>query len=167
MSFFSSFVLSFGAMLVLTAVTAAWLFRTSGAPFPLKIVIPTLLVALACYTPLRVNAIMGFPVTVSFDQLPAQAELVAFVAHDHENQVDLWLRTGDAPRAYETALNAELKRTLRQAREEIAHGRKAMLIKSQALNGDGRSIGSDTLGIGDDRKGYVLELSADELPSKE
>src|SRR5260370_7249238 len=70
MTFFSAFALSFGLMLALMATIAAWLFRTSGAPLIAKLAIPTLLVALACYAPGAVNAMLGLPMTPSFAPLP-------------------------------------------------------------------------------------------------
>lgn len=102
MNFFSAFVVSFGAFLVLAAVLASWLFRTSGAPLVARIALPAILVALACYAPVAVNSMLGLPVTASIAALPDHAELVAFVPHDKEHMVDLWLRSAassvDAPR---------------------------------------------------------------------
>jgi len=178
MTFFSAFALSFGLMLALMATIAAWLFRTSGAPLIAKLAIPTLLVALACYAPGAVNAMLGLPMTASFAALPDRAELVAFVAHDEEGIVDLWLRpstgSGQAiPRAYETPLDDRLKKTLREAQEQMAHGRPAMLVKRPSTgSGQARHAGdapgfNPGVGIGDDQSGYELDESAlSRLPAK-
>ena len=132
MTFFDSFAVSFGTLLVLMAVIAAWLFRTTPAPLWLKIVAPSIMTAVACHAPFAVNTMMGFPTSVRLDELPEKAELIAFVAHDEVARVDLWLRATDVPRAYETQLDDNLKKTLRDASEEIAHGRPAVLRKRAA-----------------------------------
>lgn len=176
MSHFAAFALSFGGFLALTALVAAWLFRTATSSLWLKIVLPTVMTALACYAPYSVANMMGYPVSVSMASLPDHAELVAFVAHDDDGRVDLWLRTDDAPRAYDTALTAEMKRTLREAEQEMAHGRRAVLAKkadgkNAGKNGDGKDgVGraGDSLGLGQDDSSYVLDESAlPELPKKE
>ena len=174
MSPFSSFAFSFGSLLALMALIAAWLFRTAAAPFWAKVAIPSLAVALGCHAPFAVSNMMGFPVPVGFDGLPDRAELVAFVPFDEEKRVDLWLRPrsstgsdgGDEPRAYETAMTAPLKKTLRQAQEEIGHGRLAMLMK-RGTDGKGKPGGQDALGLGDDQQMYVLDPSAMGPPPKE
>ena len=80
MRFLNAFIVSFGGMLAASAIVVAWLFRTSSAPLVAKIAIPTILVALACWSPTTVNSLLGLPLTASFDELPERAELVAFVA---------------------------------------------------------------------------------------
>ncbi len=166
MSLYLHFVLSFGALLALICVIAAWLFRTAAAPLWAKIVVPSAAVALGCYAPFAVGGIMGFPVSADVSALPDHAELVAFVAHDDDAQVDLWLRTDDVPRAYETRLTKEMKKTLRQAQEAMAHGQRAMLAKRGTGRPDG--LGGDQLGIGDDQRIYELDPRAmNVLPPKE
>jgi hypothetical protein len=168
MTFFSAFTLSFGLMLALMATIAAWLFRTSGAPLSLKLALPAALTILACATPFAVNSMMGFPVTVPFAALPDHAELIAFVPHDDAGAVDLWLRDGDVPRVYETALDEALKKTLREARDRMAHGKPAMLAKRGKLKGgDPGSHPSGLGGVGDDQRAYMLDDSAFNLPSKD
>jgi hypothetical protein len=173
MSPFSSFALSFGSLLALMALIAAWLFRTASAPLWAKVAIPSVAVALSCYAPFAISRMMGFPVPVGFDGLPDRAELVAFVPHDEEKRVDLWLRpstgSGDeAPRAYETVLDAKLKETLREAERAMGHDGRAVLTKRGAKDGKGGLGAQDRLGIGDDEQMYVLDPSAvSALPSKE
>ncbi len=91
MNFFDAFAASFGSMLLITALIGAWLFR-STAPLIAKIAVPAVIVALACTTPYEVNTILGFPVLAPPATLPGHAELIAFVAHDDNSRVDLWLR---------------------------------------------------------------------------
>jgi hypothetical protein len=105
-NFFSAFAISFGSMLLVAALIASWLFRSSAAPLIAKLTVPALIVALACAAPYQVNAMLGFPTTAPPATLPAQAELLAFVSHDDDERVDLWLRESNAPpRAYEITLN--------------------------------------------------------------
>jgi hypothetical protein len=163
MTLVSSFVLSFGAWLALIAAVAAWLFRTAAAPFALKLVLPVAIVFLACVTPYEVDALLGFPMAVSLADLPARAELVAFVPHDTTKTVDLWLRQGDgAPRAYELTLDDRLKETLRQARQRMGQGARVMLAKRGQA--DRRRPGlTDQLS----RDGaYAIDDSAFALPNK-
>ena len=167
MSLFSSFALSFGALLALQTLIAAWLFRTAAAPFWAKTAIPSLIVALGCYAPFAVASMMGYPVPASMAELPDHAELVAFVPHDNSKLVDLWLKTSDVPRAYETQLDPSMKKALEQAREAKERGQIAMLAKR--ARGDIRKAGAgDPLGLGDNQTIYVLDQSSlSQLPSKE
>jgi hypothetical protein len=163
MNFFSAFAASFGSMLLMAALMASWLFRSSAAPVTAKIAVPTLIVALACATPYQVNAMLGFPVSAPPATLPAHAELIAFVAHDDDTRVDLWLRQSNAPpRAYETALNDRLKRTLRDAQSRLSHGGRVMLVKAR--------LGTKRTGVTQQRAaddpGYELDGSVFSLPPK-
>ena len=167
MSHFASFALSFGGLLAVMALVAAWLFRTTESPLGLKIILPSLMTGLACYAPYSVAYMLGYPVPVSASGLPDQAELVAFVAHDDDGRVDLWLRTSDVPRAYDTALTPQMKKTLREAERQMAHGRRAVLAK-KVEGKEGGNRGGDPLGIGHDDASYVLDPEAlTALPQKE
>lgn len=175
MTHFAAFALSFGGFLALGALIAAWLFRTTAAPLWLKIATPTTMMALACCAPYSVASMMGFPVSASLESLPDQAELIAFVPHDDDGRVDLWLRVSDVPRAYDAALTAQMKQTLRDAARELELGRRPFLAKrAEGRSGgemgaaDGRTGGGDRLGIGRDDASYVLEQSAlFQLPKKD
>lgn len=163
MSFFTAFATSFGSMLLMLALIASWLFRSSGAPVVVKIVVPGVIVALACATPYQVNAMLGFPFSAPLTALPARAELVAFVAVDNDARVDLWLRQGGAPpRAYETMMNDKLKQILRHAQSKLGHGGRVMLVKTQP--------GTKRTGVTEQRAsgepGYQLDDSAFSLPQK-
>jgi hypothetical protein len=162
-SFFSAFTASFGSMLLIAALIASWLFRSSDAPLVAKIVVPALIVALACATPYQVNAMLGFPISAPPAMLPAHAELVAFVAQDDDARVDLWLRQANAPpRAYETTLDDQLKQTLREAQSRLGHGGRVMLVKARR--------GTKRSGVIEQRApddpGYELDDSAFSLPPK-
>ena len=162
MTFFSTFVLTYGLMLASMSVMAAWLFRSSSAPLWAKVGLPILVVALACVTPLEVNPMMGLPVTASMKSLPDRAQLVAFLPHDEAKVVDLWLRCDDGPpRSYETTLDEPMKKTLRDARQEMDNGRPAMLAKR-------KSAAPSTNALPDDQTQYVLDDSVrSALPPKE
>ena len=131
MNFFSVFAASFGSMLLMTTIIGSWLFRSSTAPLIAKIAVPALIVALACVTPYQVNAMLGLPISAPPASLPAYAELIAFVAHDDDLLVDLWLRQRNTPpRAYETTLNNNLKRILHDAQSRLSRGERVMLVKT-------------------------------------
>jgi hypothetical protein len=163
-TFFSAFSVSFGLLLVLMAAMASWTFRTANAPLIAKLVIPASIFTLACATPNAMNSLLGFPVTVTFAALPDRAALVAFVAHDRERVVDLWLRQGDAaPRAYETPLDENMKKTLHDAELHLARGERVMLAKGSGETGRAsRNRQSNA-----DDGSYELDISAFNLPSKD
>lgn len=180
MSQFVAFACAFGIFLAANVTIAAWLFRSSSAPFAAKIMLPTLVVVLACYTPWTINSMLGYPTETAEASLPDNAQLIAFVPHDAEKRVTLWLRTGDDPRAYDTVLSGGLKRELRKAKDAMAQGRPAMLRRrggepgqgkghSGQGEGNGHQQVGDPLGIGDDGEGpYILDQSAmTALPPKE
>ena len=128
MNFFSAFAASFGSTLLMTALIGAWLFLSSTAPLIAKIAVPALIVALACATPYQVNAMLGLPIWRRPQRCQPMLN-IAFVAHDDDPLVDLWLRQRNAPpRAYETTLNDELKRILREAQSRLSHGERVMLV---------------------------------------
>ena len=170
MSFFSQFALTFGSMLMLAAVMAGWLFRSSSAPLLYKLVMPTLFVGLACAAPLEVNSMMGLPVSTSVNALPDKAELLAFLRHDEKHLVDLWLLAGvGPPRSYETRLDDKMKKTLREAQDEMAQGRPAMLKKRESkAGGREESRSADRSDLEENQTEYVLDDSArSSLPPKE
>lgn len=165
MSLFSSFALEFGALLALMALISAWLFRTASASLWMRIAIPAVMVALACYSPWRISALLGYPADFTFSALPETAELVAFVPHDEAHTVDLWLRVGETPRAYEVPLTANLKKTLGEANQAQARGQLPMLRKGRGRR-QSRQGYSDY--IDRDPEEYMLDLSVrSTLPPKE
>lgn len=133
---FATFAIYGGLFLALMVVVASWLFRTSSASLAIKLTIPALIMVLACVTPEKVAALLGYPVSVPFSALPRQAELVAFVPNDSAHTADLWLRVGsDAPRAYEITLTDDMKKTLRDAGKKLAHGERVGVRKGKPHTG--------------------------------
>jgi len=129
---FPAFALTLGLFLALMASMAAWLFRVSSAPLAVRLIVPALVIASACVIPYEAAAIMGWPVSASLSDLPQRAELLAFVSHDRDMKVDLWLRDGDGqPRAYEVAMDENMKRTLRAAGEKLGRGGRVGLVKGK------------------------------------
>ena len=126
------FSLALGAFMLLNLVVGAYLFRTTAAPLWMKVTVPTLALLISWWTPTQVAALMGFPLDTTFSTLPTQAELIAFVPHDDEKKVDLWLRENNkGPRAYTVPLTDELKGTLKQAKQALADGPAMIGKRSQ------------------------------------
>lgn len=104
-------------------VIASAVFITSSAHTAVKMIVPSLIVAIACVTLIYFPEALGYPVETDFASLPQQAELVAFIPHDEEKTVDLWLReTDNRPRAYSIPLTDGLKATLQKAKQALASG---------------------------------------------
>ena len=137
MSAWLPFVLELGGVLAAVAWISAWLFRSTSAPLALKLALPAAAVSLACWAPLQVGAMMGLPVVASLAALPDKVQLIAFLPHDEDKLVDLWLMTEAVPRAYEVPLTKGLKQTLQQAREQLAEGRPVYLRKGKPKDGMG------------------------------
>jgi hypothetical protein len=166
MTFLSAFALSFGLLLAGLSLIAAWMFRTAGAPLAVKLALPALLLALACLSPYEVNSMLGLPRIAELAALPERAELIAFVAHDADKRADLWLRVEDAPpRAYEIAIDKEMKKLLQDARDRKEHGERVMLVMRAAATGKetGRQ-GAIRLRSAD--PAYAIDESAFALPNK-
>ncbi len=159
-AFDATFIIPAGIFLALMGLVAAWLFRTASAPIIVKLSVPTLIVIIACVTPRTVAALMGYPVWSEFSALPQKAELVAFVPNDTAHTAALWLRVGsDAPRAYEITLTDEMKKTLREAGERIAHGERVGVKK-------GGHIHPGVTDIETPEAPYVLSDDVFSLPKK-
>ena len=175
------FVLALGGVLAAVAWISAWLFRSTSAPFALKLALPAAAVSLACWAPLQVGAMMGLPVVTSLAALPDKVQLVAFLPHDEAKTVVLWLLADVEPRAYEVPLTKGLKQTLAQAREQLAGGRPVYLRKGKpgdGKGGEGEAKGKDgqsrtgspsVTDLSDDfDPGYAIDDSAlSQLPKKE
>jgi len=160
----SSLTISIGLFYLLAAVAASALLRTSSARFAVKIAVPTLLVALACVTYRTLPDAFGYPVETAFASLPHDAELIAFVPHDEDKKVDLWLKAdASEPRVYSVELTDSLKRTLREAQEAQAQGRRTMLAKGGKPRGGRPSL----MNIDGGDAPYELLPNAFQLPSKE
>ena len=158
---FLPFALALGGFLACGAVSAAWLFRLSGAPLALKVILPAAMLALALYAPFAAQSMFGRPIAAAFADLPDRADLIAFYPHDEAHSVDLWLVVGGETRAYQVPLTKTTKKTLADAREALGKGRLVRLKK--ATKGDAK-----TTIIGDDDPGYILDDAAiSRLPPKD
>jgi hypothetical protein len=168
LNWFGVFALELGALLALMALISAWLFRTTGAPLWLKVIVPTLCVLLAISAPWQVNRMLGLPVSANIRDLPDNAELVAFVPHDEAKRVDIWLieKSGGIPRAFEVELTAQMKKSLREAQSVMGQGGIAMMRREASAETQAKTAG-DMLGIGNDDMAYVLSQDAiTQLPPK-
>jgi len=120
---FATFAAAAGGLLLGAVVILGWLFRSTGAPFGLKLALPTALAALALATPFAIKSMMGYPVETTLAALPKSAKLIAFIEHDRSNDVDLWLQEpGKPPRAWRVDETLRTKRTLSDAKDEIENG---------------------------------------------
>jgi hypothetical protein len=151
---------------LLAAVILTAFVRSSSAPVVIKVVAMSLIVALACITYETLPGLFGYPVETAFASLPEKAELIAFVPHDEDKKVSLWLmRDGAAePRAYSVELTDDLKDTLRKAQKAKADGGRAMLAKGQP--GPKRPHQQYSNVDGGDSP-YILLPAAFQLPAKE
>ena len=170
MSYLTAFIVSFGSFLALLAVISGWLFRTSSAPFAMKLIIPALLVGVACGAPFSILEMLGFPVPSTMAALPDHVKLIAFVTQDDERTVDLWLSRDGRPRAYEVTLDSELKKTLREAAREMGQGKPVFLHKQPKKGpaGDAKMSGSKN-GVTEIHDDYVSGYTLDDtsgLPPK-
>jgi hypothetical protein len=121
-----------------------------------------LAVVAACVAPYQVAAMMGYPTWTPFSSLPKQAELLAFIPHDDDKRVDLLLREGgNTPRLYETALDENMKKLLREADERLKLGERVGVVKRK---GPKRAGVTD---IDTPEAPYVLSSDAFALPAKD
>lgn len=148
-------------------VIASAVLITSSAHFAVKIIVPSLIVVLACVTYKKLPDILGFPVETTFAYLPQQAELISFVPSEDEKKVSLWLMPEGAPqpRAYSVELTEDLKSTLRQAKKQKADGARTMLAKKAKPSGNKRPPGY--MDIDGGNAPYVLLPNAFNLPKKD
>jgi hypothetical protein len=98
--------------------------------------------------------------------MPEEVQLLAFVPHDKEKLVDIWIMTGAGePRAYKVPLTEGLKKTLNQSREQLEQGGKVRLKKEGGVK-DGK--GGQDYGHGNqqDQPTYILK-DVGSLPAKD
>lgn len=171
--YFAQFALTLGAALALVAIIAGWLFRAADVWIVWRMALPAALVALACYVPWTVKAMMGLPVDATMAALPEEAQLIAFFPHDTEQRVDLWLTTGAVPRAYEIPLDKETKKLLQGASDDLAQGKPVFVKKKRKHpSGDGHPGGAGGAPITDLQDDYdphyeLDQSAASTLPPKE
>lgn len=161
----SSLTISLGLYHLLMAAIAWWVLRTAAIHLAVKIIVPVLLLILACSTWYTLPSAFGYPVETVFSALPRQAELLAFHPYDDEKMVDLWLMPEGAPqpRAYSIEMTDDLKDTLRKAQKAKAEGGRAMLAKVEKQGGKKRPGYMD---IDGGEASYVLLPDAFHLPKK-
>lgn len=158
----SAFSLSLGLFMLLVGTVAAWIFKTTNAPFPTKLIVPLGFAMMAIIAPPMAIDLMGHPFYVPFASLPKQAELIAFVPHDEDKSVDLLLRQGSkTPRLYEVTLDDAMKKTLREAGKKLALGERVGLTKRK---GPKRPPG--VADIETPEAPYQLDSDVFSLPSK-
>lgn len=170
-SYFAQFALTLGAALVLVAIVAGWLFRSADVWLGWRLALPTALVALACYIPWTVKSMMGLPVESTMAALPEEAQLIAFLPHDAEARVDLWLIAGPVIRAYEIPLDKQTKKLLQEASNDLAQGKPVFVKKKRQQPSGGRpgGAGGSVTDLHDDYDPpYEIDRSAaSTLPPKE
>ena len=164
MSDIAVFALQLGALLSLLTIVAAWLFRASSAPLSLRLALPSLMLVSAMFASYQFKTLLGRPVVTTLAQMPDRIHLIAFRPVDNETAVDLWIAEGDATRAYETPLDGEMARTLRQARGGLAAGRPVFLVKQRADAAHSAPGLTDLFSA--DRTGFRLEPFSSPLPPK-
>lgn len=127
----TALLLFFGLFYLFGGLVASYVLRTANAPLFVKVAVPAALVALACVTWKTLPQLFGYPVETAFAALPQQAELIAFVPHEEEKTVDVWLIADGLrqPRAYSVPLTDDLKDTLKKAQKQAADGGRAVLRK--------------------------------------
>lgn len=158
-------IITIGLFVLLMGVVGANLFKTSSASLASKLVVPSLLTALACFLWYTIPNIFGYPIETTMAALPEKAELVAFVPYENEKSVDLWLRQGKSdPRAYRVPLDEELKSTLRKARQQLAQGMPTEVGKKRQ---NGRKRPHEYGGMDGGQAPYELLPNAFNLPQKE
>lgn len=160
----AQFILALGAFMVVAALIAAVTIKDSGVRFGWKLAIPAALVALGCWTPFTVNQMMGLPIDAAMRDLPQTAELISFIPHDKEKRVDLWLLSGDVPRAYSAPLDEPMKKALQEAGKRSAAHQRVYLKK----DGGKPDKGGGDQHLNFDAPHYVIDESAvSHLPPKD
>lgn len=161
----SSFTIYLGLFLIIAAAATGFVFRLTTLPLAIRLTVPAVLIALACWTPAQVYSLLGYPVVADYASLPQKAELLAFVPHENDEPktVDLLLaETGSKPRLYETALTEGMKKLLKSAAEQQEKGNRTEVVKKKTKK---KPIGYvDTDG---GEAPYELSDSAFHLPRKD
>ena len=165
MSDIAIFALQLGALLSLLTIVAAWVFRASSAPLGLKLALPSLMLVSAMSASYQFKTLLGRPVVTTLAAMPDRVRLLAFQPVDNERDVDLWIAEGDVTRAYETPLDSQTKRALREARGALAAGRPVFLVKQRHI-GAARATPALSELFSADRTGFQLEPLPSPLPPK-
>ena len=143
---FSSFAIIAGGFGLSAAVMLGWVFRTTSAPFALKLLLPAILAVLAAGAPFAIGAMMGYPVDTELASLPQDARLIAFFEHDRQSKVDLWLQVrGQSPRAWRVDEDASNREALADAKHHI--GRDSNVYVLHGIGAAGRHFAIEALGL--------------------
>ena len=163
----SSFALYLGIFLTISAAASGLVFRLTSLPLAIRIAVPAVLVALACWTPTQVVSLLGYPVVTAYEALPPKAELLAFIPHENKDPktVDLILsENGGDPRMYRTELTEGMKKMLKDASEEQRKGNRTEIGKKKLVKKPAGQTYVDTDG---GQAPYELLDNAFALPPKE
>lgn len=137
---FSAFILADGSLIGLAVCSQIWLFRTSTGSIRLKVAFAIALGILACWSPLAIRAILGFPQPRSTADLPDRFEL--FAEHSVDDiSFDLWIGNDGEPTplAVTVVPNKELRSALRQAQQKLGSGEPVYISRTPSKpSGDGR-----------------------------
>jgi hypothetical protein len=87
--FFTPFVILFSLTLLCGGGIIFWCFRLADISAVKKIVALLTYVCVAIYLPYQTLQMLGSPITVSFNDLPDNFRIAAYVAHDHDKLVDV------------------------------------------------------------------------------
>ena len=143
---FLAFAIRLGAWFLAASIMIAWIFRTSGASLMARIIMPIALVALGISLPFSIREMMGYPIDTKVDAIPASSKLVAFVEHDRDNVVDLWLQEAhESPRAYRVPEDELMKKSMAEAHKRLKDGAPVYVLQSNGGKGQKFEIKSPTL----------------------
>ena len=113
-----------------------WVFRTTSAPFALKLLLPFMLSGLAVGTSFAICSVMGYPVDTRLEDLPQNARLVSFIEDNRQSKVDLWLQEHDqSPRAWRVEETIVERRALAQARKQLLLGTAVYVMRGMGADG--------------------------------
>jgi hypothetical protein len=175
MNFFTEFTVVFGSQLVIFILMSVWLFRTSSVSLYIKLIIPIIMVILACWTPYTVINMLGYPRPFLMKNIPDGTEILAIKGHEKEGNVDIWviLPKEEEPKAFNIKLTPELIKLLSEAEQDLGEGGRVILrkgdkdkngLKGNNGNGNGNdatgnALNSDQFGIGSDDSNFSVDPS--------
>lgn len=116
----AEFALESGVVLTLSVTIAASLFRSASVSFALKLIIPSLMLAISIAAPWRIGALLGQPRPVACSDLPKTFNLIAFLPNGES--ADLFIQAGGPPRLYEVEAGADFRAALAKLKPKLARG---------------------------------------------
>ena len=143
---FVAFAIRLGAWFLAASIMLAWSFRTTGTSLLARIVLPISLVALGISLPFSVREMMGYPFDAALDAIPKDSRLIAFVEHDRDSKVDLWLQEPrQSPRAYRIDENEAVQRSMAEAHKRLKEGETVYVLRALGATGQEFVIKTPTL----------------------